>query len=102
MSIDPQVLAEVQQSLKRLARIAPGKAIEVRVPPYGAIQCGSGGEHRRGTPPNVVEMDAQTWLALVSGELTWEAGIDQGLVAASGIRADLSTFLPLPSETNPN
>ena len=101
MSIDPQILAQVQQSLKRLARINPGKAIEVRVPPYGAIQCGSGGQHRRGTPPNVVEMEAQTWLALSSGELTWEAGIDQGLVAASGIRADLTNYLAiLIKETN--
>ena len=92
---DPRILEEVKATLAALASQAPGKAIEVRIPPYGAVQCGEGPRHTRGTPPNVVEMDATTWLELASGTTTWAAALASGKVRASGTRADLSSYLPL-------
>ncbi|MGK5737524.1 sterol carrier family protein [Micromonospora sp. URMC 103] len=93
---DRPVLREaVRTLLAVLAERAPGRSVEVRVPPYGAIQCIPGPRHTRGTPPNVVEMDPQTWLALASGRLGWEEAVTQGRVRVSGIRADLSAHLPL-------
>jgi hypothetical protein len=92
---DPETLELVKKSLAELAAKVPGRAIEVRVPPYAAIQCGDGPTHTRGTPPNTIEMSAPTWLALASGELSWEAAVDSGAVAASGTRADLAPYLPL-------
>jgi len=92
---DPQVLAEVKETLALLTDRAPGRAIEVRIPPYAAVQCGEGPTHTRGTPPNTVEMDAQTWLALANGEKSWADAMAEGLISASGIRADLSQLLPL-------
>ncbi len=76
----------------------PGHTIEVRVPPYTAVQCGIPGDgptHTRGTPPNVVETDAPTFLRLATGRITWSQAIAGGTVSASGTRADLSTLLPL-------
>ena len=92
---DPKILSEVKSSLALLAEIYPGKAIEVRIPPYAAVQCGDGPKHTRGTPPNVIEMDAQTWLQLVAGQRTWSDAYRDGLISASGVRADLSHLLPL-------
>ena len=92
---DPIVLEQVKTTLNALTVKAPGRAIEVRVPPYAAGQCGEGPTHTRGTPPNTIEMDAQTWLALASGELSWDQAVDSGAVLASGLRADLAQFLPL-------
>lgn len=92
---DPQVLAEVKETLALLTERAPGRAIEVRIPPYAAVQCGEGPTHTRGTPPNTVEMDAQTWLALARGEKSWAEAMAEGLISASGVRADLSPLLPL-------
>lgn len=92
---DPVILEQVKTTLNALTVKAPGRAIEVRVPPYAAVQCGEGPTHTRGTPPNTIEMDAQTWLALASGELTWDQAVDSGAVLASGLRADLAQFLPL-------
>lgn len=92
---DPETLEQVKKTLNLLAQKAPGRAIEVRVPPYAAIQCGEGPSHSRGTPPNTIELDAATWLALASGELSWKSALDSGAVAASGARADLTAYLPL-------
>jgi hypothetical protein len=92
---DPKILQQVKETLSILASKYPGKAIEVRVPPYAAIQCGDGPKHTRGTPPNVIEMNAETWLALAVGRTTWAAAYEEGLIAASGVRADLSDWLPL-------
>jgi len=78
-----------------LAGRAPGKSVEVRVPPYAAVQCIEGVRHTRGTPPAVIETDAETWLALARGELAWLAAVDSGRVRASGERTDLSAYLPL-------
>jgi len=81
--------------LEELAARAPGRAVEVRVPPHGAVQCVEGPRHTRGTPPNVVEIDPMTWIALATGRVEWADAAAEGNVRASGTRADLSAFLPL-------
>jgi hypothetical protein len=81
--------------LEELAARAPGRSVEMRVPPHGVAQCGQGPRHTRGTPPNVVETDAVTWLELATGRLTWAEAVTTGRVTASGGRADLSGYLPL-------
>lgn len=81
--------------LEELAARAPGRSVEVRVPPYGAVQCVAGPRHSRGTPANVVETDPMTWVSLASGGTDWSAAVAEGLVQASGERADLSEFLPV-------
>lgn len=93
--LDKEILESVKATLHQLSLIAPGRAIEVRVPPYAAIQCGEGPTHTRGTPSNVIEMDAETWLALAEGTQSWSEALASGLVRASGARADLSHYLPL-------
>jgi uncharacterized SCP-like protein len=79
----------------RLAAAHPGRSVEVRVPPYAAVQCIAGPRHTRGTPPNVVETDPATFIALTCGFVEWDAAVRSGRVHASGERADLSAFLPL-------
>jgi hypothetical protein len=92
-----QILARaVRVSLRMLAQLAPGGAVEVRVPPFAAVQCGAGPRHTRGTPPNVVETDPRTWLELATARLTWTDAIAAGRLTASGPRADLSPWLPIP------
>lgn len=86
---------DVKAALAAFAAAAPGRSVEVRVPPYGAIQAVPGGPHRRGTPRAVVECDGPTWLALVRGELSWAQAVAQGKLDASGERSDLSPWLPL-------
>ncbi|WP_326826229.1 sterol carrier family protein [Streptosporangium sp. NBC_01756] len=86
----------VRHLLDRLATAAPGRTVEVRVPPYAAVQCVEGPRHTRGTPPNVVETDGRTWLELATGRLTWAEAVAAGKVTASGARADLSDHLPVP------
>jgi hypothetical protein len=85
----------VRYSLEEVSARAPGNSVEVRVPPFGVTQCVEGPRHTRGTPPNVIECDAATWLAMVGGLLSWADAVDAGRVAASGLRADLSGLLPL-------
>jgi hypothetical protein len=85
----------VRYLLEELAARAPGRSVEVRVAPYGAVQCVEGPRHTRGTPPNVVELDPMTWVALAVGGTDWSTAVAEGLVQASGERADLSMFLPL-------
>lgn len=92
---DPKILDEVKRTLALLSAKAPGRAIEVRIPPYAAIQCGEGPTHTRGTPANVIEMGAATWIALASGEMTWSDALNSGAITASGLRADLTPYLPL-------
>ncbi len=88
--------AAVKESLAALAAAAPGHSVEVRVPPFGAVQCVEGPRHTRGTPPNVVETDARTWLALVTGRSTWTDAVASGAVRSSGNRADaVAEHLPL-------
>lgn len=85
----------VRFTLEELADVAPGSSVEVRVPPDGAVQAVEGPRHTRGTPPNVVETDPATWLALAAGDLTWQDALAAGRVHASGERADLEGLLPL-------
>ena len=89
------VRTAVRFTLEELADVAPGHAVEVRVPPDGAVQALEGPRHTRGTPPNVVETDPATWLALACGLMTWSDAVAQGLVSASGDRANLAANLPL-------
>jgi hypothetical protein len=81
--------------LGMLAARAPGRAVEVRVPPYAAVQCIEGPRHTRGTPPNLVEMDPVTWVRLAAGQTRWADAVASGAVRASGVRADLTAYLPL-------
>jgi hypothetical protein len=85
----------VRALLAELAQRAPGRTVEVRVPPFGAVQCVTGPRHTRGTPPNVVEMDPVTWVSLATGRLGWADAVAGGRVLASGVRADLSAHVPL-------
>jgi hypothetical protein len=88
--------AAVKESLAAVAAAAPGRSVEVRVPPFGAVQCLSGPRHVRGTPPNVIETDPRTWLALVAGTLTWTEAVESGALRASGTRsAEVASLLPL-------
>lgn len=89
------VTTAVRFTLEEIADVAPGHAVEVRVPPWGAVQCVEGPRHTRGTPPNVVETDPETWLGLVCGLVTWQDAVADGRVSASGDRADISHLLPL-------
>ncbi|HJQ44950.1 MAG TPA: sterol carrier family protein [Amycolatopsis sp.] len=91
----PALAAAVRLSLRALAADAPGRSVEVRVPPFAAVQCVEGPRHTRGTPPNVVETDPRTWLELVTGRLQWTDAVEAGRVTASGTRADLSHWLPI-------
>ena len=85
----------VKRYLAELQRRAPGRSVEVRVPPYAAVQVIGGGTHTRGTPRAVIETDGETWIALATGELSWSEAVDTGRVRASGERADLAPYLPL-------
>ncbi len=85
----------VKHYLAVLSERAPGASVEVRVPPYAAAQVIPGVRHTRGTPPAVVELDAETWIALATAALSWSEALGQGRVRASGERADLTAYLPL-------
>jgi len=89
------VATAVRYTLEELATVAPGRSVEVRVPPYGAVQCVEGTTHTRGTPPNVVETDAQTWLEVATGLVSWQSAWDAGSLRVSGHRADLDQHMPL-------
>ncbi|KXK58981.1 hypothetical protein AWW66_26780 [Micromonospora rosaria] len=91
----PVYRAAVRALLVALADRVPGRSVEVRVPPYGAVQCVPGPRHTRGTPPNVVEMDPDTWLRVATGRLDWAHAVADGRVRVSGARADLSAYLPV-------
>ncbi|CAM3438570.1 sterol carrier family protein [Kibdelosporangium persicum] len=91
----PVLATAVRASLRTLEQIAPGHTVEVRVPPFAAIQCVPGPRHTRGTPPNVIETDPRTWLELATGLLTWADAVENTRVAASGTRADIGGLLPI-------
>lgn len=93
---DPHTTAlACRYALQLLASRAPGRAVEVRVPPYGAIQAVEGPTHTRGTPPAVIEMTPRSWLDLATGAVDWQVAVDSGLVDSSGHRANLQQWLPL-------
>lgn len=91
-----ELAAAVRLSLRTLEQVAPGHTVEVRVPPFAAVQCIAGPRHTRGTPPNVVETDPRTWLELATGRLLWADAVAAGRITASGTRAgDVAGWLPL-------
>lgn len=90
-----ELASAVRYLLQLLAEKAPGNTVEVRVPPFGAVQVVEGPRHTRGTPPNVVETDAATWIALATGAESWADAVAAGRILASGTRADLAPLLPL-------
>ena len=90
MNQDSEVKSQVKKILKVVEQFAPGKLVELRIPPYAAIQCVEGGNHRRGTPPNVVEMVGEILTNLVKDPAKWETFCNQGLISASGTRSNLS------------
>jgi hypothetical protein len=85
--------AAVKELARDFAAAHPGRSVELRVPPYVAVQCVEGPRHTRGTPPNVVETDPVTWVLLATGRLTWAAAVRDGRIRASGERSDLSDLL---------
>ncbi|WP_106128602.1 sterol carrier family protein [Pseudosporangium ferrugineum] len=91
----PVLRDAVRALLAELARTAPGRSVEVRIPPFGAIQCVAGPRHTRGTPPNVVETDPMTWLLVATGRLSWSDAVSSDRIRASGIRTDLTPYLPV-------
>jgi uncharacterized protein (TIGR03083 family) len=96
VELDRTALRLVVQTLADvLATRAPGRSLELRVPPYAAVQCVEGPRHTRGTPPNVVETDPVTWVRLAAGRQPWAEAVGSGAVSASGERADLTRWLPL-------
>ena len=90
MTKDPQITAAVKEILELIEKISPGKSVELRIPPYGAIQCVAGGNHKRGTPPNTVEMSGQTLIRLINEPALWGSLCESGEVRASGLLSDLS------------
>jgi hypothetical protein len=87
---DPQITVAVKEILDLIKNISPGKSVELRVPPYGAVQCVAGSNHRRGTPPNTVEMSGQTLIRLINEPSLWISLCESGEVRASGLLSDLS------------
>ena len=90
MASDLDLKGEVKKILDLIKLEVPGKSVELRVPPYGAIQCVAGGNHRRGTPPNTVEMSGQTLIRLINEPALWITLFESGEVKASGLLSDLS------------
>ena len=90
MNQDLEIKGQVKQILKIIENLAPGRSVELRIPSYAAIQCVKGGTHRRGTPPNVVEMDAQTLLKISKSPQNWDQLCSEGAISASGTNSDLS------------
>ena len=93
--------ADLEVASRALARVlaarAPGRSVELRIPPFAAVQIIEGQTHRRGTPPAVVEISPTDWVRLATGRITWAEAADDGTVRASGVRSDLSPYLPLLS-----
>ena len=90
MKQDLELRGRIKEILKVVQKVAPGNSVEIRIPPYAAIQCVSGSVHRSRTPPNVVEMAPKTLMALSQNPLMWDQLLDEGLISASGTSADLS------------
>ena len=91
----PDLAMAVRGLADRLAERAPGQHVEVRVPPFTAVQCIAGPRHTRGTPPNVVEADPVAFVELCAGRLAWGEAVGDGRVRTWGDRADLSPWLPV-------
>lgn len=90
-----ELATAVRYLLQLLVEKAPGGSVEIRVPPFGAVQVVEGPRHTRGTPPNVVEMRPETWIAVATGREKWMDAASAGRIVASGVRSDVSDLLPL-------
>lgn len=90
-----QLATAVRFLLEELGSHYPGNSVEVRVPPYGAVQCIEGPSHSRGTPANVVELDPASWVELALGRITFEELLVAGKLTASGNRSDLAGLFPI-------
>jgi len=89
MKQDLEVKIRVREILKIVQQVAPGNSVELRIPPYAAIQCVAGSVHRRGTPPNVVEMSGDTLVELVANPTYWDEFCHEGRILASGTNSNL-------------
>ena len=98
MQKDPVIAAQVKEILNIIKELSPGGLVELRIPPYAAIQCVAGGNHKRGTPPNTVEMSGQVLIKLINDPSSWHKLCAQGEIAASGINSDLSELFMLAGE----
>jgi hypothetical protein len=87
---EPALRDVVRETARAFAAVHPGRSVELRIPPYVAVQCVAGPRHTRGTPPNVVETDPATWLRLYAGRVPWHVAVADGRISASGERSDLS------------
>jgi Bacterial SCP ortholog len=91
-----ELAAAVRLTARTLAAAAPGASVELRIPPFVAVQCISGLQHRRGTPPNVAETDPRTWLLIATGLLRAADAVESGVLQLSGSRAaEIAAYLPL-------
>jgi len=97
MKKNPQIAIEVAKILDLIKEKSPGRAVELRIPPYGAIQCVKGPHHRRGTPPNQVEMTAEVLMQLAKDPTRWPVLISSGQIQASGQFSDLGQVFTLIS-----
>ena len=102
MNHDLDLKAQVKQILKVVQELAPGRSVELRIPPFAAIQCVGGSTHRRGTPPNVVEMNAETLIKLINQPIEWSKLCQEGLISASGARSDISELMLRASKLTKN
>ena len=101
MKQDIELKIKVKEMLELVRLVAPGRSVELRIPHYGAIQCVGGSIHRRGTPPNLVEMNAKTFMSLIENPCLWETLINTGDISASGLNSDLSeVFLKISEILN--
>jgi hypothetical protein len=100
MKQDIDIKAQVRQILLWVKQVSPGRAVELRIPPYGAIQCVAGSNHRRGMPANQVEMDGETLIKLIKSPTLWEDLCRSGLIRASGSNSDLSDLFAKVSKLN--
>jgi hypothetical protein len=101
MKKNPQVAVAVKEILDLIKKISPGKSVELRIRPYGAIQCVAGSNHKRGTPPNTVEMNAQVLIQLRSNPKVWAELMAAGQISASGVASDLSSVFDQLSQKYP-
>ena len=98
MQKDPVIALQVKEILNIIKELSPGGLVELRIPPYAAIQCVAGGNHKRGTPPNTVEMSGQVLIKLINDPSSWHHLCAQGEIAASGINSDLRELFILAGE----
>ena len=101
MKKDPQIAVEVKEILDLIKKISPGKSVELRIPPYGAIQCVKGSTHKPGTPPNTVEMSAQVLIELRRNPKMWAELVASSHISASGVASDLSSVFDQLSQKYP-